>query len=81
MSCALQFTVILWCYGTVHAGKMNFPYKLEILVAKTCMADCMVNLPPPSFPNNFTKNNRRDLKMSCIDASRYPLQSALKKKV
>ena len=32
------------------------------------------------FPHNFTKNDRQDLKMSCIDASRRhdQLQSVLK---
>ena len=31
----------------------------------------------PGFPYNFTKNNRRDLKMGYIDASRRQLQSVL----
>jgi hypothetical protein len=30
------------------------------------------------FPHNFAKNNRQDLKLSCIDASRRQLQSVLK---
>jgi hypothetical protein len=32
----------------------------------------------PGFPHNFTKNDRQDLKMGCIDASRRQLQSVLK---
>jgi hypothetical protein len=32
------------------------------------MANRMVNFLSPSFPHNFTKNDRKDLKMGCIDA-------------
>jgi hypothetical protein len=32
----------------------------------------------PGFPHNFAKNDRQDLKMCCIDASRRQLQSVLK---
>ena len=32
----------------------------------------------PDFPQHFAKNDRQDLKMSCTDAPRRPLQSVLK---
>jgi hypothetical protein len=32
----------------------------------------------PGFPHNFAKNDRQDLKMGCIDASRRQLQSMTK---
>ena len=35
----------------------------------------------PDFPHNFTKNDRQELKMGCIDASRRQLQSVLKIRV
>jgi hypothetical protein len=35
----------------------------------------------PGFPNNFAKNDRQDLEMGCIDASRRQLQSVLKIRV
>jgi hypothetical protein len=35
-------------------------------------------LAEPGFPHNFAKNDRQDLKLGCIDASRRQLQSALK---
>jgi hypothetical protein len=57
------------------------PHKLEILQEKICMVDCMVNFLSPSFPHNFAKNNRLDLKMSCIDVSRCQLQYAVKIRV
>jgi hypothetical protein len=50
--------------------KSDFPFKLEILDAKICMADRMVKF--------LAKNDRHDLKLGCIDASRRQLQSVLK---
>ena len=35
----------------------------------------------PGFPHNFAKNDRLDLNMGCIDASRRQLQSVLKIRV
>jgi hypothetical protein len=32
----------------------------------------------PGFPHNFAKNDRHDLKLGCIDASRRQLQFVLK---
>jgi hypothetical protein len=32
----------------------------------------------PSFPHNFAKNDRHDLNLGCINASRRQLQLALK---
>ena len=45
------------------------PYKLDVLDAKIRMANRMANSQSPGFPHDFAKNNRRYLKMSCIDAS------------
>jgi hypothetical protein len=62
-------------------AKIISSYKLEILEAKICRVDCMVKIRSPGFPHNFVKNNRRDLKMGYIDASRRQLQSVLKIRV
>jgi hypothetical protein len=35
----------------------------------------------PGFLHNFAKNDRQDLNMGCIDASRRQLQSVLKVRV
>jgi hypothetical protein len=58
-------------HGTVYVGKMNF------LVQKS-YGGSYGEFSEPGFPHNCAKNDRQELKMGCIDASRRQLQSVLK---
>ena len=51
-------------YGTVYANKMDF------LVQKSIQLFLKKKFRPTGFPHNLAKNDRHDLKMGYIDASR-----------
>ena len=48
---------------------LDSSYKFEILDARVCIANRVVNFQSLGSPHNFTKNLARTQKMSCIDAS------------
>jgi hypothetical protein len=58
--------------------------KLEILVQKSISQFLKLygrsygEFYEPGFPHNFAKNDRQDLKLGCIDASRRQLRSVIK---
>ena len=68
-------------YGTVDLRKISHPVQNSDLLFQIYMTDYMVKFLAPDFSHNFTKNNRRDLKMGYIDTPRRQLQSVLKIRV
>jgi hypothetical protein len=65
----------------------NIEKVTAVLALRSCMPYPWVRsyprgpMPGGYWGHNFAKNERLDLKMSCIDASRRQLQSALESRV
>jgi hypothetical protein len=65
-------------YGTVHAGKMHFLVQISIWLFLKSYGESYGEFFEPGFPYNFARNDRQNLKMDCVDASRHQLRSVLK---
>jgi hypothetical protein len=53
-------------------------YKYRFTCFKKSNGEPYGEFSEPGFPQNFAKNDRHDLKLGCIDASRRQLQFVLK---
>ena len=76
---ALHLSYNIYSYGTVYEGKMKILAQISIQLFLNSYGESYGEFSEPGFPHNFApKNDRQDLKMGCIDASRRQLQSVLK---
>jgi hypothetical protein len=57
-------------YPTVRLAKWEILVQMSISLFQNRMVNTCRKFSDPGFPHNFAKNDRRDLKMGCTDASR-----------